>query len=87
MGVGQRAVREALEAVNLVVPGETAFASARKVGPDSLRALDALHLAAALEYGADLEEVVTYDRRLAAGCEAVDVGVHAPGLAPGWWRG
>jgi hypothetical protein len=86
LGVDQHALVEALEAVTLVVPGETTFATARRVGPETLRALDALHLAAALELGADLEEVVTYDRRLAAGCEAVDVPVHAPGLPAGWWR-
>lgn len=81
------ALVEALEAVTLVVPAETTFASARLLGPETLPTLDAIHLAAALELGADLELVITYDRRLATGCEEAGVAVHAPGLAPGWWQG
>lgn len=86
LGVDRDAVVQALEAVTLVMPAETTFATARRVGPDALRALDALHLAAALELGADLETVITYDRRLAAGCEVLDVPVQTPGHPSGWWR-
>ncbi|MGH8926579.1 MAG: type II toxin-antitoxin system VapC family toxin [Acidimicrobiia bacterium] len=44
----------------------------------SLRTLDALHLAAAQEIGDELEGVVTYDRRLADGAEAIGISVVAP---------
>ena len=86
LGVGRAAVSDTLEWVSLIFPTETTFAVARDIGPDTLRALDALHLASALELGADLEAVVTYDRRLALGCEALGVAVLAPGLPPTWWR-
>ena len=43
-----------------------------------LRSLDALHLAAALELGDELEGLVTYDRRLAEGAQALGIGVIAP---------
>ncbi|MXY77172.1 MAG: type II toxin-antitoxin system VapC family toxin [Acidimicrobiia bacterium] len=46
--------------------------------PVMLRSLDALHMAAALELGDDLEGVVTYDRRLGEGARAVGVRVVAP---------
>lgn len=85
LGLDAAAVEEALRSVTLVTPALTTYASARGVGPDSLRTLDALHLAAALELGADLQAVLTYDRRLAQGCAAHGVEVQAPGLPAGWW--
>jgi predicted nucleic acid-binding protein len=79
LGVAPEAVADALEAVALLAPSETTFASAREVGPDTVRTLDALHLAAAIELGEELDAVVTYDARLADGCEAVGLSVLAPG--------
>jgi uncharacterized protein len=49
---------------------------ARRVGPDGLRSLDAIHLASAVLVDADL--VLTYDDRLAAGCAEVGLVVRAP---------
>jgi predicted nucleic acid-binding protein len=46
--------------------------------PEVMRSLDALHLAAALEMGDELEGVVTYDQRLAVGAEALGISVAAP---------
>ena len=72
--------------VTFIVPSETAFVSARSVGVVELRALDALHLASAMELGDDLEAVITYDRRLAAGCAHHEIEVSSPGLASRWWE-
>lgn len=47
---------------------------AARLDPASLRSLDALHLASALDLGEDLQGLVTYDERLAAA--ARDHGVH-----------
>lgn len=86
LGVPADVVAEHLDTVTLFSLGESTLGAARTVGPDTLRTLDALHLAAALELGADLEAVVTYDRRLAAGCVSGGCDVVAPGRADGWWQ-
>jgi hypothetical protein len=46
--------------------------------PAHLLSLDALHLAAALEMGDDLEGLVTYDRRLAEEAAALGIVVVTP---------
>jgi predicted nucleic acid-binding protein len=43
-----------------------------------LRSLDAIHLAAALELGDELEAVVTYDSRMARAAEALGLRVLEP---------
>ena len=50
--------------------------SARSVGSDVLRSLDAIHLASALTIDADI--VMTFDGRLAAAAEASGLQVAAP---------
>ena len=86
LNIDTAVVARALCTVTIVVPSETTYSSARSVGVPELRTLDALHLASALEFGADLAGVLTYDRRLAAGCEQEGLVVEAPGLRPSWWR-
>lgn len=86
LGVDGHKMAEALEAVSLISPSESTFATARTVGPDTLRTLDAVHLATALELGAALEAVVVYDRRLAGGCEEAGIAVVTPGRPARWWR-
>ena len=49
---------------------------ARRVGSDEVRSLDALHLAAALDVGAD--SLLTYDNRLAESAKAEGLRVLAP---------
>jgi len=46
--------------------------------PPNLRSLDAIHLATALSLGTDLGAMVTYDRRMAAGVEALGLPLVAP---------
>lgn len=46
--------------------------------PEILRSLDALHLAAALELGDDLEGLVTYDRRMGEGARALGIRTVTP---------
>ena len=85
LGVDYNEVDLRLAAVTLVAPSETSYFSARTVGTPALRTLNALHLASALELGADLDGVVTYDRRLADAFDLVGVEVVAPGLLGRWW--
>jgi uncharacterized protein len=54
------------------------YETAGRLDPDELRSLDAIHLAAALDLGDDLEGLVTYDDRLAAAAKASGVPVVAP---------
>jgi len=51
---------------------------AATLDPPELRSLDAIHLATALSLHEDLEALVTYDVRLAAGAEALDLPVASP---------
>lgn len=70
--------REVLESLTLIPVTTETFESAARLEPGILRTLDALHLAAALSLGDDLEAVVTYDERLAEACRAHGVTVLAP---------
>lgn len=72
------AAREVLDTLTLLKVGTAVFDAAARLGPDALRTLDAVHLAAALALGDDLEAVVTYDGRLAEACRLNGVAVLAP---------
>jgi predicted nucleic acid-binding protein len=54
------------------------FEGAGRLEPSGLRSLDAIHLAAALDLGDDLEGLVTYDDRLAEAAVSNGVAVVAP---------
>jgi predicted nucleic acid-binding protein len=54
------------------------FERAALFEPRQLRSLDALHLAAALEAGPDLDGIVTYDARLAEAAAGMGVPVVSP---------
>jgi predicted nucleic acid-binding protein len=64
--------------LNLLRVTPTAFRRAAELGPESLRSLDALHLACALELGEELEGMITYDSRLTVACARHGVPVAAP---------
>lgn len=78
LGLDRRAVEDALDAVALVLPAATTFELAANLKPPELRSLDALHLAAALELGDDLDGVVTYDARLIDSARAAGLPVVTP---------
>lgn len=70
--------RELLNAIDLVALTPWTFEEAGRLDPDVLRTLDALHLAAALDLGDDLDAIVTYDERLAAAAKVHGIPVVAP---------
>lgn len=74
----RRRARDVLAAVTLVEVDRRILSAAGPLEPPTLRTLDAIHLATALELGDGLGALVTYDRRLA---EAA-TGAHVPVLAP-----
>ncbi len=69
-----REARRRLDALTIVRVGPDVFERAAELDPTILCTLDALHLAAALLAGDELEGIVTYDQRLAdaAGTHGMD---------------
>jgi predicted nucleic acid-binding protein len=79
-GAPGRAVqaRAVLDSLTLLTVPTALFEEAGRLEPASLRTLDAIHLAAALDLGDDLDAIVSYDERLAAAAEANGIPVLAP---------
>lgn len=77
--LAEPAVEAALGTVTLVLPAAPTFLVAGRLAPASLRSLDALHLATALELAPDVQGIVTYDTRLAEGAAAAGIAAVAPG--------
>ncbi|RIQ34075.1 toxin PIN [Jiangella rhizosphaerae] len=64
--------------MTLVQLATAAFEEAGRPDPTIPHTLDAVHLAAALELGDDLESIVTYDERLAEAAQSNGILVTAP---------
>ena len=71
--------RAVLDSLTLLTVPTSTFERAADLDPDLLRSLDALHLAAALELGDQLNGFVTYDDRLARSARLHAITVIAPG--------
>jgi predicted nucleic acid-binding protein len=67
-----------LDGLTLITVPASTFAAAGRLDPDQLRSLDAIHLAAALELGDDLEALVAYDQRLQHAAQLNGIEVVAP---------
>ena len=70
--------RAVLDSLVLLTMSTPLFEQAGTIEPDLLRSLDALHLAAALDLGDDLDGIITYDDRLASAAVALGIDVIAP---------
>jgi len=70
--------RMVLDSVVLVRATEAVFEAAGRLDPSTLRSLDAIHLASALDLGDDLDGVITYDDRLAEAAVLNGVAVLTP---------
>lgn len=70
--------RAVLDSVVLITLSTALFERAGDLGPERLRTLDALHLAAALDLGDDLDGIITYDDRLSSAATALGISVIAP---------
>ena len=64
--------------IAIVEPTEAIRERVALLEPATLRSLDALHLATALEIGDDLDGLVTYDGRMSAVAETFGLHVLAP---------
>jgi uncharacterized protein len=81
--LGPEAVRrgqDVLARVGLVRVNDRVLDAAGELPPVELRSLDAIHLATALQLGADLARIVTYDDRMAAAANQVGLPVARPDL-------
>ena len=67
-----------LDGLTLLTVPASVFAAASRLDPDELQSLDAIHLAAALELGDDLEALITYDERLQHAARLNGIEVIAP---------
>lgn len=76
LAIPQERVTLVLERLELLMLDGEVFRSAGLLPGSALRSLDALHVAAALRWGAD--GVVTYDERQAVASRAVGLTVAAP---------
>lgn len=73
-----RAARRLFGTLRLIRVDEPLLDRAGELDPTDLRTLDAIHLAAALAIGPDLDVLLTYDERLAAAADAAGLKVAAP---------
>ncbi len=64
--------------VSVIEVGEPIRARASLLEPATVRSLDALHLATAIEVGDVLDAVITYDARMAAAARSLGLAVTAP---------
>lgn len=78
LGIDRNEVEDVLDSVYLVLPAASTFWMASRLALGSLRCLDALHLATALELGDDLEGVVTYDARMTQGAQSLSIAAIGP---------
>ena len=70
--------RDVLDSITLIEVTSAIFEAAGRLDPSTLRTLDAVQLASALDLGDDLDALVTYDDRLASAAEFCGVRVIAP---------
>jgi len=69
---------EVVGQVSVIEAGEPIRARAALLEPATVRSLDALHLATALEIGNALDAVITYDARMSATARSLGLAVSAP---------
>lgn len=71
--------RRVLDTFRILVVDDAVLDAAAVLKPRTLRSLDAIHVASAQALGAQLDTVVTYDRRMAEAAALLGMSVEAPG--------
>ena len=69
---------EVVAQVSVIEVGEPIRARAALLEPATIRSLDALHLATAIEIGDALDALITYDARMAETARSLGLAVIAP---------
>jgi predicted nucleic acid-binding protein len=78
-GMDPREMALALGGFDVVGLDQQVADAATGIPPATLRALDAIHLATAGQFGADLQAIVTYDARMIEAARALGLPVVSPG--------
>jgi predicted nucleic acid-binding protein len=68
-----------VDGIDLVAITTTILDRAGRLGPASLRSLDAIHTATALSLGSDLHALIAYDDRMIQAARALGLPVLSPG--------
>jgi len=79
---GVEAGRSQLEGIRLLPITSQIRKRACELEPDTLRTLDAIHIATALDLGEQLDSIYAYDLRMTAAAIEAGLLVHAPTQAP-----
>lgn len=72
-------IAEAFEHFVMIEVARDVIDAAARLQPPTLRTLDAIHVASAMQLGAELRSFVTYDRRLAEAARGAGLPVVSPG--------
>ncbi len=80
-------IEVALEGIYVAETEPEILAAAARLEPRTVKSLDAVHLASALQWGINLDGLVTYDRSLASAARFNGVTVVAPNDRPLEFRG
>ena len=70
--------RAVLDSVTLLTVPTATLEHAAELGPESLRSLDSIHLASALQLGDELEGMVVYDRRMISAAKFYGITTVSP---------
>ena len=70
--------RQVLDSITLIELTTLTFEAEGRLDPTVVRTLDAVHLAAALSLGDDVESIVTYDARLTFAAQSNGLAVSSP---------
>ncbi len=73
-------VRDLIARIELVEPAERVWEVAASLEPSTMRTLESLHLATAVELGTSIEAVVTYDTRMVVAARGAGFHVLHPGV-------
>ena len=71
-------MRRVVSRLGLIELSPSVRQRAASLGPISLRSLDAIHIATALDLGDDLDAFITYDERQAAAARDAELEVSSP---------
>jgi predicted nucleic acid-binding protein len=73
-----RSPAELISGLTLLGIDDAVLSLAASLGPPTLRTLDAIHLASALQVAPDLDAFITYDRQLGEAAAAAGLPVETP---------